>query len=140
MTQKLLDTVEGLDGKNTSSRRMMLDCLASGRYGKSSERLERLTDGHPDKMARSSRRLTGNLNSSIFFPVQSLLNMLGYVESLFTVFLHTSVFVQTQNEANKTNKLPLWPFWDKNHLTGLEIHSRSKNKNYSPFLSQRDKG
>jgi hypothetical protein len=29
---------------------------------------------------------------------------------------------------------------DKNHLTGLEIHSRSKNKNYSPFLSQRDKG
>jgi hypothetical protein len=39
-----------------------------------------------------------------------------------------------------TNKLPLCPFWDTNHLTGLEIHSRSKNKNYSPFLSQRDIG
>jgi hypothetical protein len=32
--------------------------------------------------------------------------------------LHRSDFVQ-QNVANtKTNKLPLWPFWDKNHLTG----------------------
>jgi hypothetical protein len=43
-----------------------------------------------------------------------------------TAYLHTSDFVQTQNEANNTNKLPLWPFWDKNHLTRLEIHSRSK--------------
>jgi hypothetical protein len=28
---------------------------------------------------------------------------------------------------SKTNKLPLWPFWDKNHLIGLKIHSWSKN-------------
>jgi hypothetical protein len=42
--------------------------------------------------------------------------------------------------ANIKYKLPLWPFWDKNPLTGLEIHSWSKNKKYSPFLSQRDKG
>jgi len=38
--------------------------IGSGRYGTSSGRLELLTDGHPDGMARSSRRLTGNLNSS----------------------------------------------------------------------------
>jgi hypothetical protein len=35
-----------------------------------------LTDGRPDEMARSSGLLIGNLNSSIFFAVQSLLKML----------------------------------------------------------------
>jgi hypothetical protein len=54
LAQKLLDTVWGLDGMNTSSGRMMLDCLASGQ-------MEQWTDGRPDGMARSSRRLTGNL-------------------------------------------------------------------------------
>jgi len=54
--------------------------------------------------------------------------------------LHRSDFVQ-QNAANtKINKLPLWPFLDKNHLTGLKIHFWSKTNIYSPFLSQRDKG
>jgi hypothetical protein len=38
--------------------------IGSGRYGTSSEWLERLTDGRPDGMARSSRQLTGNLSSS----------------------------------------------------------------------------
>jgi len=38
--------------------------IGSGRYGTSSGRLERLTDGRSDGMARSSGRLTGNLNSS----------------------------------------------------------------------------
>jgi hypothetical protein len=57
LAQKLLDTVWGPDGINTSSGRMMLVCLASGR-------MEQWTDGRPDGMARSSRRLTGNLNSS----------------------------------------------------------------------------
>jgi hypothetical protein len=34
------------------------------------------------------------------------------------VTLHRSDFVQ-QNVANtKTNKFPLWPFWNKNDLTG----------------------
>jgi hypothetical protein len=52
--------------------------------------------------------------------------------------LHKSDFVK-QNAANQTNKLPLWPFWNKNHLTGLKIHSQSKTKKYSIFLSQKDK-
>jgi hypothetical protein len=62
------------------------------------------------------------------------------VESLIKHHLYTQVILSKHNEANNTNKLPLWPFWDKNHLTGLEIHSWSKYKNYSPFLSQKDKG
>jgi hypothetical protein len=62
LTQKLLDTVWGPDGMNTSSRRMMLVGLASGRYDTSSGRMEQWTDGRPDGMARSSGRLTGNLN------------------------------------------------------------------------------
>jgi hypothetical protein len=46
----------------------------------------------------------------------------------------------TERSQSQTNKLPLWPFWDKNHLTGFKIESRSKTKKYSPFLSQKDKG
>jgi len=64
LVQKLLDTVWGLDVMNTSSGRMMLVCLASGRDDTSSGRMEQWTDGRLDGMARSSRRLTGNLNSS----------------------------------------------------------------------------
>jgi hypothetical protein len=62
LAQNLLDTVWGPDGMNTSFRRMMLVCLASGRDDTSSGRMEQWTDGHPDGMARSSGRLTGNLN------------------------------------------------------------------------------
>jgi hypothetical protein len=66
----------GPDGKDTSSGRMMLVCLASGR----DEHVIR-TDGTVDRWASgrddtSSERLTGNLKSSIFFTVQSLLKML----------------------------------------------------------------
>jgi len=64
LAQKLLDTVWGPDEMNTSSGRMMLVCLASGRDETSSGRMEQWTDGRTDGMARSSGRLTGNLNSS----------------------------------------------------------------------------
>jgi hypothetical protein len=64
LAHKLLDTVWGPDGMNTSPGRMMLVCLASGRDDTSSGRMEQFTDGRPDGMARSSGRLTGNLNSS----------------------------------------------------------------------------
>jgi hypothetical protein len=62
LAQKLLDTVWGLDGMNTSSEQMMLVGLASGQDDTSSGRMEQWTDGRPDGMARSSGRLTGNLN------------------------------------------------------------------------------
>jgi hypothetical protein len=61
---KLLDIVWGPDGMNTSSGQMMLVCLVSRGDDTSSGRMEQWTDGHPDGMARSSGRLTGNLNSS----------------------------------------------------------------------------
>jgi len=54
LAQKLLNTVWGPDGMNTSS----------GRDDTSSRRMEQWTDGRSDGMARSSRRLIGNLNSS----------------------------------------------------------------------------
>jgi hypothetical protein len=62
LAQKLLDTVWGPDGMNTSSGRMMLVCLASGRDDTSSGRMEQWTDWCLDGMARSSGWLTGNLN------------------------------------------------------------------------------
>jgi hypothetical protein len=66
LAQKLLDSVWCPDRMNTSSGRMMLVCLASGRDDTSSRRMEQWTDGRPDEMARSSGWLTGNLNSSDF--------------------------------------------------------------------------
>jgi hypothetical protein len=64
LAQKLLDTVWGPEGMNTSSGRMMLVCLVSEQDDTSSGRMEQWTDGRPNGMARSSGRLTGNLNSS----------------------------------------------------------------------------
>jgi hypothetical protein len=61
LAQKLLDTVWGPDRMNTSSGRMMLVCLVFERDDTSSGRMEQWTDGRPDGMARSSRRLTRNL-------------------------------------------------------------------------------
>jgi hypothetical protein len=81
LAQKLLDIVWGLDGMNTSSGRLMLVCLASGRYDTSSRRMEQWTDGRPDGMARSSGWLTGNLNSS---DLQTL-NSGIHVYNIFTV-------------------------------------------------------
>jgi hypothetical protein len=57
LAQKLLDTVWGPDGMNTSSGRMMLVCLASGRDGT----VDRWASGRDGSIAG---RLTGNLNSS----------------------------------------------------------------------------
>jgi hypothetical protein len=74
--------------KDTSSRRMMLVCLASGQ----DEYVVR-TDGTVDRW--TSGWLTRNLKSSIFFAVQSLLKMLWQVESMFTAFLHINDFVKT---------------------------------------------
>jgi hypothetical protein len=54
LAQKLLDTVWGPDGMNTSSGRMMLVCLASGRDDTSSGRMEQWTDGRPNGIFRSS--------------------------------------------------------------------------------------
>jgi len=131
LAQKLLDTVWGPDGMNISSGRMMLVCLASGRDDTSSGMMEQWIDGCPDGWQGTWILLTCRF---------------WIVESLFTASLHLSDFVQTQNEAKiltvpiETNELSLWPFWDKNHLTGLEIHSRSKIKITPPFCLKGTKG
>jgi hypothetical protein len=80
LAQKLLDTVWGPDGMNTSSRQMMLVCLASRQDDTSSGRMEQWTDGCPDGMARSSGHLTGNLNSSYLQTLNSRIP----VYSIFT--------------------------------------------------------
>jgi hypothetical protein len=49
----------------------VLVCLASGQDDTSSGRMEQWTVGRPDGMARSSGRLTGNLNSSDLLIVYS---------------------------------------------------------------------
>jgi hypothetical protein len=79
LAQKLLDTVWGPDRMNTLSGRMMLVCLASGRDDTSSGRMEQWTDGRPDGMARSSGRLTGNLNSSHLHTLNSGIHVYNIV-------------------------------------------------------------
>jgi hypothetical protein len=128
------------------SERMMLVCLASGRdehVVRTDGTVDRWTSGQDDTSSgqddTSSGQLTGNLKSSIFFAVQSLLKMLLQVESLFTTSLHISDFVQTQNEAKILTNSPFghfgtkitWPVWK--YILG-------PNQKLLPFLSQRDKG
>jgi hypothetical protein len=43
-------------------------------------------------------------------------------------------------QPTQTNELPIWPLWDKNHLTGLKIHSQSKTKNTPHFYLKMTKG
>jgi hypothetical protein len=75
-------------------------CLASERYETSSGRMEKWTDGRPDGMGTEIFDLSCNVKSS-----ESALNSGIPVYSIFT---HTSDFVQTQNEANNTN-IQLYP-------------------------------
>jgi hypothetical protein len=58
--------------------------------------MEQWSDGHSDGMARSSGWLTGNQNLRRVKSSESALNS-GI--PVYSVFTHTSDFVQTQNEA-----------------------------------------
>jgi hypothetical protein len=57
LAQKLLDTVWGLDGMNTSSGRMMLICLASGRDGT----VDRWASGRDGSIVQTADRELGIL-------------------------------------------------------------------------------
>jgi len=58
--------------------------------------MEQWSDGRPDGMAQSSRRLTGNRNLRSAKSSERALNSEILV---YSIFIHTSDFVQTQNEA-----------------------------------------
>lgn len=117
--------------KGTFPGRMMLVCLASRRDDTSSERMEQWIDWRLDRMTRRPDGWQGIWNLLSFLQCR----VFWKVESLFTASLNISDFVQKEWGQN-TNKLPIWPFWDKNILTSFEINSRYKNKNYSPFVAK----
>jgi len=58
--------------------------------------MEQWSDGRPDKMARSSGRLTGNRNLHSAKSSESSMNS---EIPVYSIFIHTSDFVQTHNEA-----------------------------------------
>jgi hypothetical protein len=130
---------EGSGRKYTSSGRMMLDLS-----GILTEWHVVQTDGTVDTWAsRRDDTSSGRLTRNRFFWLVTSAESLKYfwiVDSLWRASLHTSDFVQSEWSQSQTNKLPLWPFWDKYHLTGLEIHSRSKKKITPPFCHKRTKG
>jgi hypothetical protein len=102
---KLIDHWWTFERATERSGRMQARTKASRHsVGSGRKRYVVRTDGKVDRWASgwddtSSGRLTGNLKSSIFFAVQSLLKILWQVVSLFTASLHISDFVRTQNEA-----------------------------------------
>jgi hypothetical protein len=68
--------------------------------------MEQWTDGCPDGMARSSGRLIGNQRFSDLQAESSDITLNSGIPDKIAS-LHTSDFVQTQNEANNTN-IRLW--------------------------------
>jgi hypothetical protein len=81
----------------------MLGLTASGRYGTSSGWMEQWSNGRPDRMARSSRRLTG---SRIRRSAKSSESALNSGIPVYNIFIHTSDFFQTQNEAKILTNSP----------------------------------
>jgi hypothetical protein len=81
---------------------------------------------------------TADRESEIFYlfrSAESSENALTSGILVYNIFTHKWFCPNTEWGQN-TNKLPLWPFWDKNHLTGLEIHSRSKSKITPLFVTK----
>jgi len=72
--------------------------IGSRQYGTSYGRLERLTYGCPDRMARSSRQLTGNFNSSDL-QAESLDITLNSGIPVYNIFYIQVILSKTQNEA-----------------------------------------
>jgi hypothetical protein len=89
--------------------------------------MEQWTDGRPDGLARSSGRLTRNQRFSYLQAESSDITLnCGIPEK--TASLHTSDFVQTQNEANNTNTsfcLGLQVFSIFLSFTGLVLRRRN---------------
>jgi hypothetical protein len=44
------------------------------------------------------------------------------------------VILSNRTQPTKTNKLPFWPFWDKNHLTGFRNTYPVQNKKILPLF------
>jgi len=85
------------------------------------------TDGRPDVMARSFGRLTGNWRFSNLQEESSDITLNSGIPDK-TASLHTSDFVQTQNEANNTNTsfcLGLQVFSIFQSFTGLVLRRRN---------------
>jgi len=93
-----------------------------GRKDTSSGWMEQWTDGRPDGMTLHPDGWHGIW--ILLSSMQSLLNMLWQVESLFTAPLHISDFVQTQNEAkiltNLINNLTLGPLASNNRQLNVK--------------------
>jgi hypothetical protein len=109
LTQKLLDTVKGLDGNKRRLDGWCLICLASGRYGTSFGRKEQWTDERPDR--RNSGQMSVRTGwhghpdgwqgtENLLTCKQNLLKYFWIVESLLKHHLYKQVILSKQNVAN----------------------------------------
>jgi hypothetical protein len=107
------------------------------------------TDGCPDTWLGHPN---GNLRSN-FSKLESTQNLLWtswntFLKRRLWKILHPwlkqqhykIVILSNRLQPTQTNKLPIWLFRDKNHLTSLKIHSRSKTKNTPPFCLKMTNG
>jgi hypothetical protein len=93
------------------------DCRLSRRYVKSSRRMVHWIVWRLDGM---TRRLDGWQGTRIsdLYSVQNFRKALWIVESLLKNIITQRWFCPTECGQLQTNKLPIWPFCDKNYLTG----------------------
>jgi hypothetical protein len=87
------------------------------RYDTSSGRLGTMNRRASGRDDTSSERLAGNRNLWLANSAESSEALLNSRIPVKSATLHRSDFVQQNATNTKTNKLPIWPLWDKNHLT-----------------------
>jgi hypothetical protein len=83
--------------------------IGSGWYGTSPGRLERLTDGSPNGMARSSGRLTGNLNSSDLQAESSDITLNSGIPVYIIFYIQVFLSIHRIWPIKLTNQVPSGP-------------------------------
>jgi hypothetical protein len=94
-----------------------VDCRSSKWFDTSSGRMVLWIVWRPDCMTRCLDGKQGTGFSELW-SVQNFLEALWIVESLLKSIITKKWFCSTECGQLQTNKLPIWSFWDKNHLTG----------------------
>jgi hypothetical protein len=97
------------------------------------------TAGRPDSMTCSPDGWQGTEFSDLQ-TVQNLLETLLNSGILVKNHLYNEVIFSNRMRPTTNQQTPPLAILGQKSLDWLKIQSRSENKNFSPFLSQRDKG
>lgn len=116
-SSKLLDTEEGSDGNPRRSDGWCFSLMCVWTVCHIFRKVDALDNLASGRYDTSSGRLAGNRIFRLA-NVQNLLEHFWIAESLIKSIFTNKWFCPIECGQLQTNKLPLSPFWDKNHLTG----------------------